>query len=139
MKKIKLSFNLLAFCAIAPLLGISLGACAKEMAQPADNIGNIDVIEATKLIQSNSQIVVLDIRTKEEFDAGHIKNAINIDFYTPNFATQIQSLPIDKNYIVYCRSGNRSGQSLAVFRQFGFKSVKNVVGGINVWKEKGLP
>lgn len=100
---------------------------------------NISVKEANMMLSSANDIVLIDVRTPEEFAQGHVANARNIDFRAPDFATKVQSLPHDKTLIVYCRSGNRSGQSMQVFSHFGYRNVKNVVGGISAWESVGMP
>jgi len=82
---------------------------------------------------------VLDVRTPEEFDSGHLEDAVNIDFYEAAFADEIAQLDRDASYVLYCRSGNRSGQTLALMRELGFTDVHDVAGGIVAWSEAGLP
>lgn len=84
-------------------------------------------------------LVILDVRTPEEFAEGHIDDAIMIDFYSDDFADQLAGLDPDVPYVLYCRSGNRSGQTLAIMEQLGFTSVQDVDGGAIAWQEAGLP
>ena len=70
---------------------------------------------------------------------GHIDDAIMIDFYSDDFADQLAGLDPDVPYVLYCRSGNRSGQTLAIMEQLGFTSVQDVDGGALAWQEDGLP
>jgi rhodanese-related sulfurtransferase len=74
--------------------------------------------------------VLIDVRTKEEFDSGHIENAINIDFQDPSFVSEIQKLDKDGQYFVYCRSGNRSAQAVSVMKKQGIKNIFELEGGI---------
>ena len=74
--------------------------------------------------------LILDVRTKAEFDQLHLTDAINIDFYASDFKTQIDSLDKTKTFFVYCRSGNRSGKTMALMKELGFKKVYNLAGGI---------
>lgn len=67
--------------------------------------------------------VYLDVRTAEEYDAGHVEGARNIDFYAADFADQLAELPKDDQYVVYCQSGNRSGQAKALMDEMGFTDV----------------
>ncbi len=83
--------------------------------------------------------VLLDVRTPEEYSEGHIAGSDNIDFYETAFADSIAALDRDDSYVVYCRSGNRSGQTLELMRQLGFTDVTDVSGGIVAWQEAGLP
>ncbi len=80
----------------------------------------------------NANGVLLDVRTPEEFTAGHIDGSINIDIFNPDFRDQIDSLDKSKEYFVYCRSGNRSGQACMLMTELGYKS-NNLMGGIAAW------
>lgn len=80
--------------------------------------------------QSTPGAILVDVRTPDEFNAGHIKNAIDIDFENPNFVKEIQTLDPSKTYFIYCRSGNRSAQADAIMKQHSFASVYELQGGI---------
>ncbi len=96
---------------------------------------NINSSELDTILE-DKEITLLDIRTKDEFDSGHLKNANNIDFYDPNFANTINQLDKDKKYLVYCRSGNRSGQAVELMKKQGFKNIINLRGGILTVNQK---
>lgn len=83
-------------------------------------------------------VVVLDVRTPEEFVAGHLANAQNVDFYASDFASQLDELDKDTPYVVYCRSGNRSASAIEIMRNLGFTEVWEVDGGIIAWEQAGL-
>ena len=92
-------------------------------------------------IQENppADLVILDVRTPEEFDAGHLDGAIMLDFYEPDFADRLAELDPDVPYLLYCRSGNRSGQTAAILKDLGFSDVADVDGGVVAWADAGLP
>ena len=81
---------------------------------------------ASLLADPPDDLVVLDVRTPDEFAAGHIDGAIMIDFYEADFATQLADLDPDVPYLLYCRSGNRSGQTTAILDQLGFLSLIHI-------------
>jgi len=86
-------------------------------------------------LKNDENAVVLDVRTPEEVEEGYIPNAMNIDFYLgQEFLTEVEKLDKDKNYYVYCRSGNRSGQACAVMNSVGFKNAYNLEGGFMKWE-----
>ena len=88
---------------------------------------------ATKM--KKKRIVVLDVRTKEEFAEGHLPHAVNIDVQdSVNFMQQIQSLRKNKTYVVYCRSGKRSVKASDILINHRFKHIYNMEGGILAWK-----
>ncbi|OWP65183.1 rhodanese [Hymenobacter amundsenii] len=75
------------------------------------------------LAQSN--VVLLDVRTPEEFATGHLPGAGNLDFRAPDVAEQLQKLDPNKTYVVYCASGNRSNKTALLMQEKGFKHVVN--------------
>ncbi len=83
-------------------------------------------------------LVVLDVRTPEEFAEGHLDGATLVDFYDPDFADQIAELDPDRPYLLYCRSGSRSGQALDLMAGLGFADVANIDGGIQAWQGAGF-
>ena len=82
---------------------------------------------------------IIDVRTPEEFHAGHIKGAKVIDFYNKGFIDHLKSLDKDDTYLLYCRSGNRSGQTLRLMGQLGFTSVYDMKGGMKAWTKAQYP
>ena len=101
-------------------------------------MNTITSVEAHDVLQ-NGEAIVLDVRTAREYASGHIQNAQNIDFYGPGFENKIKKLDTEKSYVVNCLSGGRSGKTVALMESFGFKNVKNLVGGITAWKNQQLP
>ncbi len=85
----------------------------------------------------SGEYVLVDIRTPEEYQAGHIKGAISIDYYAPDFKEQVSKLDKNKKYLYYCRSGHRSGEAEVLAKVFNFPEVYELDGGINVWKDTG--
>ncbi len=112
--------------------------CA-DSTQPNVAIRDIDVQEAANLLKQDATVVVLDIRTPQEFQQGHIAGAENIDFRGPEFREKIELLGPDKPYLVHCASGGRSTRSLSVFEELQFKQMYHLEAGINGWIAAGQP
>ncbi|MBM4433356.1 MAG: rhodanese-like domain-containing protein [Chloroflexi bacterium] len=109
---------------------------------PTQIIENISPQEAFTLIQENqdnADFAIIDVRTPGEFAEEHIENAVNIDFNSENFRDELDKLDRNKTYLIYCRSGNRSGKALEVMEKVDFREVYNMSGGITEWKAEGLP
>lgn len=86
-------------------------------------------------LAEDTKAVILDVRTDAEVEDGIIKNAIHIDIYKgQGFIDDVEALDKTKNYYVYCRSGNRSGQACAIMEQLGFENTYNLEGGILAWE-----
>lgn len=88
---------------------------------------------------SDADSLVLDVRTLGEYQEQRItEDATLIDFYADNFKQQLSTLDKNKNYLIYCRSGNRSGQTIKIMEDLGFKTFYELEGGINAWGQSGL-
>ena len=129
------------------LIGVVLiNGCIPEdvvpVEEPETQIENVSPKEAYDLIQENKgnpDFVILDVRTSEEFASEHIENAINLDYYSETFRDDLDKLDEDKAYVIYCKSGGRSGSTLNTMEELGFTEVYNIVGGITSWKIEELP
>lgn len=75
-----------------------------------------------------SQAILIDVRDVSEFEAGHLPNALNIPFNDGSLKTQLSSMDPDAAYVLYCRSGNRSGQAAAMMAEAGFDNVVDLGG-----------
>ncbi len=134
---------------VSLVIGVILtGGCAgKEIETPVEEaptqlVQDVTAQEAFTLIQNNRDnpdFVIIDVRTPEEFADGHIEDAINLDFYSETFRDEVDNLDKNKTYLIYCRSGNRSGSALNIMAELNFREVYNILGGINQWKAEGLP
>lgn len=88
-----------------------------------------------KNFNEDTNAVLLDVRTDDEVSEGAIPGAIHHDFYQgQDFLTALEALDKSKNYYVYCRSGNRSGQTCLLMNQLGFENTFNLIGGMNEWE-----
>ena len=80
--------------------------------------------------------VLLDVRRPDEFAAGHLPEAVNIDVTSPDFARRVAALDKTKPTYVYCRSGARSAKAADQLTKTGFTTVTNMLGGVLDWPEK---
>lgn len=94
--------------------------------------------EADELLRARDDIVILDVRTPEEFASGHIDGSINIDFYHPEFFNQLSALDPTQPYLIYCASGNRSGQTFEALAGASWPELYDLDGGIQAWNSAGL-
>ncbi len=96
---------------------------------------DLDSEEFSKKIKEDNNGVLLDIRTPQEYNDGHIPNSILMNIYDSTFADDIQKLDREKNYYLYCRSGNRSHHAGVLMKNLGFKNVSNLSSGLLDWNE----
>jgi phage shock protein E len=127
---------------VAVLVGCSTAPAAAPTASPVtpaqtQNLpADIDVTTANSL-RGHSDVVMLDVRTPEEYAQGHIPGVVPIPLdQVPN---RLAEIPKDKTVIVTCRSGNRSGQAAELLRQKGYTNIHNMLGGITAWEQAGYP
>jgi rhodanese-related sulfurtransferase len=97
---------------------------------------DLDVQTAAELAD-RADVVILDVREQEEWDAGHIPGALFIPM--SEIQGRLSEVPEDKTVIVQCRSGNRSSQVTDYLQQQGFTNIRNMAGGLNAWQAAGLP
>ena len=91
--------------------------------------------EEFKELITKGNTLVIDVRTPVEFSEAHIKNAINIDYFSKSFPVTISKLDKQKTLLVYCAAGGRSTSACSDFKKLGFKKVYNLIGGYDDWKE----
>lgn len=91
--------------------------------------------EEFKELITKGNTLVIDVRTPVEFSEAHIKNAINIDYFSKSFSETISKLDKQKTILVYCAAGGRSTSACLDFKKLGFKKVYNLIGGYDDWNE----
>lgn len=92
-------------------------------------------VEEFKTLMTESNVVVLDVRTPKETAEGMIEGAIEIDVKAADFKEKIKALDKDKKYLVYCRSGRRSVVACNAMEEGGFEKLVNLKGGFKAWKK----
>lgn len=103
----------------------------------AQSTGTIEAAQFDKLIKEKKGLQLIDVRTAQEFKEGHIKGAINIDYYKSDFKQLLAKLDKSKPIAVYCTVGGRSGAGAKIVQQLGFKEVYDLEGGIVLWQRNG--
>lgn len=114
------------------LLALMLTGCGAasetgpSTAAPTSGVRLVQPSTAIQLIQEG--YVVIDVRTPQEFAAGHLAGARNLDVQSPDFADQVAQLDRAGRYLVYCRSGNRSAAAAEQMKRVGFGNVADAGG-----------
>lgn len=104
----------------------------------AQAIRRVNVEEFAKQIGATN-VVILDVRTADEFKSGHIKGAVSQDFLDAQFQTSLAKLDKSKTYCVYCAGGGRSAQACRVMSRQGFTNLVDLSAGFSGWKKAGQP
>jgi len=146
MQLTRLSHVLITITLVSLLAVFAFGGCTATTDDsgrnsPAATIEKIDARAALELIrqnEGNADFVILDVRTPQEYSDERLANSVNLDFYSESFRDELNELDKTKTYVVYCRSGNRSGQAIAIMEELGFQQVYDA-GGIVEWKKQGFP
>ena len=102
------------------------------------NSPEINIISESDFVEiQDSDYTLVDVRTQDEFDLGHIDSAINLDFYSETFQNDILSLPKNETIILYCRTNNRSSKTANILKENGFREISVLDGGITEWVKNG--
>ena len=113
------------------LICMFITGCGSDSKMSNNSINTISVDEVKSLVDSfNDQdnLVIIDVRTNEEYKEGHIKNSINI----PVDNIEKINYRKDTKIVLYCRSGNRSNQAALKLKSLGYENIYDM-GGINYW------
>jgi rhodanese-related sulfurtransferase len=125
---------------LMPVLAIALVTMSLNAQQIASSrLSAYDFLERIEeFTTSEAEFEIIDVRTIQEFNAGHIENSLQIDFYAHDFAAKLDELPKDKQYLIYCRSGRRTGITLQIMQKLNFKNVADLNYGIKSWMAENL-
>lgn len=94
--------------------------------------------EAVRIV-NNEEALILDVRSENEFQSGHVTKAINIPLQVLSGRIGELEKYKDKPVLAMCRSGNRSSSACAILRKQGFTNVTNLAGGIMAWQHDSFP
>ncbi len=123
------------FLSLSSMIGCNSKNNENKIIQPSQHTKgyeNIDAKDTEKLLEETENVLVIDIRSDDEYEKGHLINAINIP-YDNDFKSEISEITDykDKTVLVYCKTGNRSENAAIKLVDNGFKNVKNVIEGVD--------
>ena len=119
-----------------PVVVLVLFYCFSARTQPI--IENVNSQDMKQAIESESGVVVLDVRQPSEMAVGKIPGAENIDIKQDGFWLKFKALSREKKYFVYSDNGGLGTSAARVMKQMGFKKVYNLLGGFQAWKSEGF-
>ena len=94
-------------------------------------------VEQCAALSADTNAVILDVRTPQEFKEGHIPGATNLDYFAPDFDGKLKALDKSKSYVLHCSAGGRSSQAAARMLKAGFTNVIYFEAGMNGWQKAG--
>jgi len=106
--------------------------------EPTAAFKNLSVEEFARMAGDRGK-VILDVRTPEEYQAGHIAGAVNLDVSASDFQAKAAALDRSKTYLVHCASGVRSVRACNQLSQLDFPNLYNLPGGFKAWARAGQP
>ena len=137
----------ITYSIVAVIIGCGLVAAAMQHnAQPKQIVTESDTVSAVGSVSpeqfeelaKTGEYTVIDIRTPEEIAEGKVfADALELNYYAPNFKTALAQLDREQPYLIYCRSGNRSGGTLKIMQSLGFTKVRDLKGGKVAWEKSG--
>jgi rhodanese-related sulfurtransferase len=87
--------------------------------------------------KAHPDAIIIDVRTPDEVSQGTVvEHPLNIDYYAPSFRDELSKLDRNKPYLIYCRTGHRTGNTKKIMQELGFKRVYDLKGGISAWTGK---
>lgn len=115
---------------ILTALAAFLSSCNSS---PSNNTGTLDAEAFDQMVRESSEEIILDVRTRGEFEEGHIPGAVIIDVNESDFKEKANSLDKSKPVFVYCAAGIRSEKAAAILKDSGFKTIYHLEGGLKSW------
>jgi rhodanese-related sulfurtransferase len=111
---------------------------ATQQTQPDRGLArDISDVELLGLMSERPDLLLIDVRTAQEWDGGHIAGACLLDFLEDDFSERAKKLPKDRPIALYCAAGGRSEDAMSFLAKSGFKEVYNLRGGFYGWEDAG--
>lgn len=102
-------------------------------------IRTVDVHTARSLLETEPDLVLLDVRMPVELAEGRLGDGVNLDFFADDFETALTGLDRTAHYLLHCRTGGRSQFALDLMIRLGFKNIAHMPAGYDGWVREGLP
>ena len=139
----KTTLPLLTACVVLLMMAQILPAAPGTNEQPArpaaDSVVRKVQVDEFETLWRDKRNIVLDVRTKKEFEAGHIPGARNIDVNGPDFEQRLAALDKHKVYLVHCAAGVRSARACGKMSRLGFSKLFDLAPGFKAWEKAGKP
>lgn len=97
----------------------------------------ISLVSPSELQKVQTEVQLIDVRTPEEFESGHLESAVNINIKDSDFESKVGAYDRSKPIYVYCKKGGRSASAAKKLKEMGFEEIYDLEGGITNWVDKG--
>lgn len=105
----------------------------------AQTVKKLDPQSFDKKIKELKNPILIDVRTQDEYEQGHLANAKVIDINSSDFETRVSKLDKSQPVFVYCKAGSRSNKAANILSGLGFKEIYDLSGGITAWRAENKP
>lgn len=122
---------------LLPLILLLLVSAPQAMGQ--SGYRSIDAASFHRQLDAEPSAILVDVRTAEEYNEGHLPGAVHIDVLQAGFQEAIQQLDLTQPMYVYCHSGGRSARASRIIRELGVVQIYDLRGGIMAWKAHSFP
>lgn len=124
---------------ILPFLSLVILTITSCSSNGTGKLSTVNPSEFLEKLNATPEAQLIDVRTPEEFQAGALENARNIDWNSSDFTNQLADLDKNAPVFVYCLSGGRSAEASQALLENGFKEIYELDGGFMAWTNEGLP
>ena len=132
MKKIY-KFIFINICLFAMISG-----CVTNSTVPSEKVNtNVNVYQAKEMTDQGI-VFILDVRSENEYDSGHLKGATRISLQELNISEKLNDIPEDKMILVYSSDKEQSIQACEILSENGFPQIYNMIDGIDAWVDAGF-
>lgn len=114
-----------------------LFSCANHSQQP-QGVQLVSVQAFSEALKTTPNATIIDVRTPEEFQSGHLPDAVNFNVLAPEFQAQVSKLDKTQPVFVYCKVGGRSADAVAKMKGMGFTTIYDMKGGYMAWSSAGM-
>ena len=125
----------IALIGIVALLTICASCSNSKSRGEVQLVSPVEVYEA---VYGEDSLQLVDVRTEDEYEVSHLKNAQNICVTSTDFKEKVAALDKAKPVYVYCKKGGRSAKAASILKEMGFTKVYDLQGGLTSWEQEGL-
>lgn len=124
---------------IALIVTLSFISCNAWKSSKNFNYSELAFSDFSKALKTDSNYIIVDVRTPKEYRHGHMKNAVNVSYFGTSFTDSIKTLNRQKTIYMYCQTQHRSPLASKKMRKLGFKKIVDLKGGFMKWENNEMP